>query len=135
MAAAVLGLSAVWWFAAHGRLSVEAVSLTVLSVAVLADKAFAPQYLIWLVPLWAYWPLRPGWVASAALTTLIYPVLYGLHALFGYSFYFATAGGALRNTVLIVATARWFTVQLRTTQAQVIGHKDKAWIDFAQARR
>jgi hypothetical protein len=115
-AVGALALGALWWLAGHGRLSVEALSLAVLSVAVLADKAFAPQYLIWLVPLWAYWPLRQGWVAAAALTTLVYPILYGLHAAFGYSFYFATAGGALRNTVLIVASARWFAGQLRATR-------------------
>jgi hypothetical protein len=116
MAASVLSLTALWWFAARGRLSVEAVSLAVLSVAVLADKAFAAQYLIWLVPLWAYWPLRQGWIATATLTTVIYPVLYGLHSLFGYSLYFATAGGVLRNTVLIVASTRWLVGQLRATR-------------------
>ena len=45
-------------------LSVEATSLAVLSVSVLGDKAFSPQYLIWLAPLWAYWPFRRGWVVS-----------------------------------------------------------------------
>ena len=63
---AVLAVGSLWWLASRDRLPVEAVSLAVLSVAVLADKAFAPQYLIWLVPLWAYWPLRHGWVAAAA---------------------------------------------------------------------
>ena len=41
------------------------------------EKSFAPQYLIWLAPFWAYWPMRRGWVAVALLTTLIYPLLYG----------------------------------------------------------
>ena len=81
--AAVLALVALWLLAARGRLPVEAVSLAALTVGVLADKAFAPQYLIWLVPLWAYWPLRRGWVAAAALTTLVYPVLYAKDGPFG----------------------------------------------------
>ncbi len=38
----------------------EATSLAVLSVSVLGDKVFSPQYLIWLAPIWAYWPLRRG---------------------------------------------------------------------------
>jgi len=115
-AAAALAFGALWWLALRGRLSVEAVSLAVLSVAVLADKAFAPQYLIWLIPLWAYWPLRRGWVATAAVTTLIYPVLYASHALFGYSFYFATAAGALRNSLLIVTSTQWLVGQLQATK-------------------
>jgi hypothetical protein len=114
--AAVVALAALWWFAAHGRFSVEAVSLAALSVAVLSDKAFAPQYLIWLVPLWAYWPLRRGWVAAAALTTLVYPVLYANHGFFGPSFYLATVAGAVRNTVLIVASARWLMGQLKARE-------------------
>ena len=71
----VAGIVAIWRFAALGRLSVEATSLAVLSVSVLGDKAFSPQYLIWLAPLWAYWPLRRGWLAAAALTTLVFPFL------------------------------------------------------------
>jgi len=114
--AAVLALACLWRLAAHGRLSVEAVSLAALTVGVLADKAFAPQYLIWLVPLWAYWPVRRGWVAVAALTTLVYPVLYAKNGPFGpHDLYVATVSGAVRNTVLLVASAMWLVGQLRTT--------------------
>ncbi len=116
-AGAVLALAALWWSAAQGRLSVEAVSLAVLTVGVLSDKAFASQYLIWLIPLWALWPLRWGWVAAAALTTLVYPVLHTNHGPFGlHSFFLDTAAGALRNAVLLVATAAWLTGQLRAAQ-------------------
>jgi hypothetical protein len=116
-AAAVLALAALWWLTAQGKLSVEAVSLSVLSVGVLGDKAFAPQYLIWLVPLWAYWPLRRGWVAAAALTTLVYPVLHTNHGPFGqHSFYLATVAGALRNTVLLAASALWLIGQLKAAR-------------------
>lgn len=117
MAAAVLALAALWWLAAHSRLSVEAVSLAVLSVAVLEDKAFAPQYLIWLVPLWAYWPLRRGWIAAAALTTLVYPVLHTAHGPFGqHSFYLATLAGVFRNMVLLAASALWLVGQLKASK-------------------
>lgn len=114
MAAAVVALTALWWLGAHGRLTVEAVSLAALTVAVLSDKAFAAQYLIWLVPLWAYWPLRRGWVAVAALTTVVYPILYAHHGFFGPSFYLATVAGAFRNAVLVVASARWLIGQLQS---------------------
>jgi hypothetical protein len=128
--AAVLALAALWWLAGHGRLSVEAVSLAALTVGVLADKAFAPQYLIWLVPLWAYWPLRRGWVAAAVLTTLVYPVLYAKDGPFGqHNLYVATVAGALRNTALLVASAIWLVGQLRTTN----GHRAPALQPEARA--
>ena len=112
--AMVGGLIAIWRLAAQGRLSVEACSLAILSVAILGDKAFSPQYLIWLVPLWAYWPMRRGWLVAAALTTLVFPFLFMVQAkLTPYGFYPAAIGAVARNLVLIVATARWFREQVR----------------------
>jgi len=115
-AAMLAGLIAIWRLAAQRRLSLEACSLAVLTVAVLGDKAFSTQYLIWLVPFWAYWPLRRGWLAAAALTTLVYPFLFIEAALVGHGFYPATAASLVRNVVLIVATARWLHDQLRTPE-------------------
>ena len=103
--ATVAGVVAVWRFAARGRLSVEATSLAVLSVSVMGDKAFSPQYFIWLAPLWAYWPLRSGWVTAAALTTLVYPLVFIEAGLLGPGYYFATGTAMARNVVLIMATA------------------------------
>ena len=114
------GLVAIWRFAAQGRLSVEACSLAILSVAILGDKAFSPQYLIWLVPLWAYWPMRRGWLAAAALTTLVFPFLFIIQAkLTPYGFYPAAIGSVLRNLVLIVVTARWLREQVRARDVVV----------------
>ena len=62
-------MSAVWVLGYRGLLSVVAVSLAVLSIAVFSEKSFAPQYLMWLAPFWAYWPIRRGWVVAALLTT------------------------------------------------------------------
>jgi len=115
--ATVTGVVAVWRFAALGRLSVEATSLAVLSVSVLGDKALSPQYLIWLAPLWAYWPLRHGWLAAAALSTLVYPVLFIEGGLLGHTYYFAAGAALFRNVVLIVATACWAREQLHARQA------------------
>jgi hypothetical protein len=115
----VAGILVVWHLTARGRLSVDAASLAVVSVAVLGDKAFSPQYLIWLAPLWAYWPLRRGWVASAALTTLVYPLGFVEAGLLGPGYYLATGAALVRNVVLIVATAYWAMEQIRARQTDV----------------
>jgi hypothetical protein len=109
----LLSLGVVWALAGRGQLSVVAVSLSVLSIAVLSEKSFAPQYLIWLAPFWAYWPMRRGWVAVALLTTLIYPLLYGEAADFGPSYYLPTAMAVVRNVVLLAVTVAWLLEQLQ----------------------
>ncbi len=103
----------IWALARRGKLSVAAVSLGVLSVAVLAEKSFGPQYLVWLAPLWAYWPIRRGWLAVALLTTLVDPLLYGEAHAFGPGFFWATTAATVRNAVLVVATVSWFLGQLQ----------------------
>ena len=118
MLAAGAGLLAIWAFARRGQLSVVAVSLAVLSVAVLAEKSFAPQYLVWLAPLWAYWPLRRDWLAAALLTTLVFPVLYGEAYAFGPGFFWATTVAVVRNVVLVVATLSWLLGQVQATHLQ-----------------
>lgn len=113
-AAAIAALVGIWALGFRGRLGVEAVSLAVLSVAVFSDKAFGAQYLMWLIPLWAYWPLRKGWLAAAALTTLIYPVLYAEAPVWGPGYYLPTGAAVIRNGVLIATTAFWLWEQVRT---------------------
>jgi hypothetical protein len=110
---AAVSLLTMWALAFRGRLSVVAVSLAVLSIAVLSEKSFAPQYLVWLAPFWAYWPIRRGWVVAALLTTLVYPVLYAEAYSIGPNFYLATAVAAGRNAVLIAATVGWLLTELR----------------------
>lgn len=111
------GLLASWWFAWRGRLPVEAVSLAVVSVAVMSDKAFGAQYLIWLIPLWAYWPLKRGWLATAALTTVVYPLLYAEAQDWGPGYYLPTSVAVLRNALFVATTCAWLWQQLRTTKA------------------
>lgn len=120
--AALGGLAAIWVLAWRGRLSVPTVSLAVLSVAVLTDRALAPQYLIWLAPLWALWPLRAGWLTAAALTTLVFPVAYALEGSIpgiGHAagMYPAMAVAAARNLALLLATAAWLRDELRSRTA------------------
>ena len=110
----VVAMMAVWALARRARLSVVAVSLAILSLAVFSEKSFAPQYLIWLAPFWAYWPMRRGWLAAALLTTFVFPVLY-FQAYGGPSsgFYLPTVVAVVRNVVLVVATVQWFCEQVR----------------------
>lgn len=112
-AAALVSLAALWLLAARGRLGVVAVSLATLSVAVGFDRAFPPQYLIWLAPLWAYYELRRGWLTTALLTTLVYPVSWALTEGLHWSFLLPATLGGLRNVVFLAATGAWLAEALR----------------------
>jgi hypothetical protein len=111
--ATLAGLCAIWRLARTGRISVEATALAVFSVALLGDKVFSPQYPIWLVPFWAYWPLRRGWLASAALSTFVFPLSFFEAAYFGPGYYVATGAAVVRNAVLLIATVRWLQEEVR----------------------
>lgn len=114
MAVAELGgMIAIWWWLARRRLGLEAASLAVLSIAVLTDRSLAPQYLIWLAPLWALWPLRRSWMAACLLTFLTFPVALELHAVYGMSAMLPAVVGAIRNLVLFGGTAAWLGGELR----------------------
>lgn len=115
--ATVAGLVWAWFHAGRGTMPVEAVALAVLSVAVLADKALAPQYLLWLAPLWAYWAPRRAWLLGAGLTTLVFPVVFLVAGYTG-SFYADTIVAGVRNAVLLAGTAAWAVEGLRTRWAE-----------------
>jgi hypothetical protein len=69
----------VYWRFARGRLSLAQAFLAVLGVVVVANKIFSPQYLIWITPFVAEAFGFDGlWLMICALTTLIFPYLYGL---------------------------------------------------------
>ena len=108
----MLGLCGVWWLCLAGRLDVTETSLATLSLMILGDRAFAPQYLIWIMPLWALFPLRRSWVLAAVLTTLAYPFTLGLSLRFKVTLAPAVVVGALRNLVLVVGTASWLRARL-----------------------
>ncbi len=111
----VVALAAIWRLASKGRLSIEATSLAVVTVAVLGDKAFSAQYLIWLVPLWAYWEIRRGWLVVAGLTTIVFPFMFFEAYVLGPAYYLPTAVAGLRNVVLLVSTLSWLREQLASS--------------------
>jgi hypothetical protein len=99
-------------------------SLAVLSVVVLAGKAFPPQYMLWLAPLWAAKasgssrPARMMWLVACALTTVTYPVAYALTGGPGGDLAWASVSGAARNAALAAATCIWLAGRLRRVPQQ-----------------
>ncbi|HZC08082.1 MAG TPA: hypothetical protein VE338_20770 [Ktedonobacterales bacterium] len=69
----------VYWRFARGRLSLAQAFLATICVVVVANKIFSPQYLIWITPFVAeVYGFDGLWLLIGALTTLIFPYLYGL---------------------------------------------------------
>jgi hypothetical protein len=76
-----LAVGCLWayWRFARGRLSLAQAFLAVVCVVVVANKIFSPQYLIWITPFVAeVFGFDGLWLLICALTTLIFPYLYGL---------------------------------------------------------
>ncbi|HEY7850857.1 MAG TPA: glycosyltransferase family 87 protein [Ktedonobacterales bacterium] len=69
----------VYWRFARGRIALAQAFLAVLGVVIVANKIFSPQYLIWMTPFVAeVYGLDGLWLLICALTTLIFPYLYGM---------------------------------------------------------
>jgi len=110
------GCLLVYWRQLNRRIEFgRALTLCVL-VVICTNRVLSPQYLIWALPLIA---IMEGeydlvWLAVCALTTLIFPFAYDSTGLRGqpmpaeYPVYFP-ALIAVRNALLIVATARFAT--------------------------
>lgn len=99
----------VYWRFARGRLSLAQAFLATLSVVVVANKIFSPQYLIWITPFVAeVYGFDGLWLLIGALTTLIFPYLYGLRnpiQTVTYDWAFMPVV-ALRNILLLSFTLR-----------------------------
>jgi glycosyl transferase family 87 len=72
-ALAALGCVWVWCLQWRGRLPIEAVLLTTLTLAVLGSKVGSAQYLIWLMPFWALYPIRPQWLFACVANIVAFP--------------------------------------------------------------
>jgi hypothetical protein len=60
---------AVWWAQARNRLPLDAACLATLTLLVLGGKVLSAQYLMWLMPFWAFYRLRVWWVLAAMAKT------------------------------------------------------------------
>jgi hypothetical protein len=114
----------VYWQQLHGRLAFGRALTMCLLVIVCTDRVFSPQYLMWVVPMVA---ITDGeydgvWLAICALTTLIFPNAYDWAGLHGsgtpdsYPFFFSGLI-ALRNVLLVIATARFVRRSLAHAEA------------------
>lgn len=76
---AALGAGGLAWLAAaKGRMTVEEVALVAVTALLLGSSVLSAQYVMWLVPLWAYYRGRWQWFAASVLTAVGYPYLYVL---------------------------------------------------------
>lgn len=118
---ALVGMILVWGSAHRRGLGVETTSLLALSIAVICNKSLAPQYLLWLAPLWALWSIRKTWLAAAVLSSLVYPFLFSvaLHYHLRQPLLAATGLAGLRNLLLIFGTVAfaWRTLRLLPASA------------------
>ena len=113
-AALVVGLAWVYVAQARGRLRVDAAFAACLLVVICAGRVLSPQYLIWVLPFIAIVLRRYDWLwlAVCVVTTIVFPFGYlQLHPgppghLASYPV-FLLGPIALRNAVLVVATARF----------------------------
>ncbi|MEO7000204.1 MAG: glycosyltransferase 87 family protein, partial [Ktedonobacterales bacterium] len=107
--ALVIGCLWTYWRLACGRLTLAQSFLGCLAAVIVTNKIFSPQYLIWIIPFVAEVEgLNLAWLLVCALTTTIFPYLYGLRkpvwtVTFGWEFMPAVA---LRNLLLVYVTIR-----------------------------
>jgi hypothetical protein len=70
---AAAGCLWVWWAQLRRRLPIEAACLASLTLVVLGGKVLSAQYVLWLMPLWALYPLRPLWIMAALANVVVFP--------------------------------------------------------------
>jgi hypothetical protein len=97
-ALAVLGCLWMWWTQLRGRLPVEAVCLGTLTLAVLGSKVGSAQYLVWLMPLWALYPIRPQWLLACAANLIAFP--------YGSGGAYLVTGRAFTDSLILILLAR-----------------------------
>jgi hypothetical protein len=107
--ALIVGCLVVYWRQMRGRLTIGQAMLACLCAVMVTNKIFSPQYVIWVLPIVA---AVEGfdliWVAIGVLTTLDFPIVYGLRAPIWdspFSWQFMPVIAA-RNLLLLYATLR-----------------------------
>ncbi|MFI5272002.1 MAG: glycosyltransferase 87 family protein [Ktedonobacterales bacterium] len=122
--ALLVGVAAVYWRQARGKLSVGYAFVGCLSVVLVTNKIFSPQYLIWVLPVVAYVEgFDPLWVAICVLTWLDFPMIYQTrHPIITvpYNPLFLPVV-ALRNALLL-----WVTVRVIMRRGPMAGGQRRA---------
>jgi hypothetical protein len=107
--ALVAGCLIVYWRQMRHRLTVGQAVLACLCAVMVTNKIFSPQYIIWVLPIVAAVEgFSLIWVAIGLLTTLDFPIVYGLRAPIWdspFSWQFMPVIAA-RNLLLLYATLR-----------------------------
>lgn len=107
--ALAVGCLVVYWRQMRGGLTVGQAMLACLCAVIVANKIFSPQYVIWVLPMAAAVEgFSLLWVAIGMLTTLNFPIVYGLRAPIWdspFSWQFMPVI-AVRNLLLFYATLR-----------------------------
>ena len=107
--ALVAGCLFVYWRQMRGRLTIGQAMLACLCAVIVTNKIFSPQYIIWVLPfVAAVEGFSLLWVAIGVLTTLDFPIVYGLRAPIWdspFSWQFMPVIAA-RNLLLLYATLR-----------------------------
>jgi hypothetical protein len=75
----VAGVAGIYLLYGRGRLETPQAVILVLSAVILGSKVFSVQYLIWLIPLWAWYPVSRLRVLAALLNTVSYPLMFSLY--------------------------------------------------------
>jgi hypothetical protein len=118
---AVLGCLWLWREQFQGRLPIEAVCLASLTLVVLGGKVLSPQYLMWLMPLWALYPIRPTWLFAALVNSIVIPYIVSVQH-FGYLPAYplevsATAVFLVRDFLIAWGTWSWLRAVMRHRDA------------------
>jgi hypothetical protein len=73
--AVVAGVGCLWIWRAQiqNRLPLEAACLAALTFALLGAKVLSAQYLMWLMPLWAFYRMKPVWLLAALANVVVFP--------------------------------------------------------------
>jgi hypothetical protein len=121
---AVAGCLWVWRAQLRDRLPVEAACLAGLSLAVLGSKVVSAQYFIWLMPLWALYPIRRSWLVAALINVVLVPYTVSVQG-YGYlpSYPFAVSGTLVllaRDLILAFGTGMWLRSVLAHQPQRVV---------------
>jgi hypothetical protein len=107
--ALVAGCLFVYWRQMRGRLTIGQAMLACLCAVIVTNKIFSPQYIIWVLPIVAAVEgFSLVWAVIGVLTTLDFPIVYGLRAPIWdapFSWQFMPVIAA-RNLLMLYATLR-----------------------------